>query len=143
MSQEDKIRKWKRWLGRVREDTEQLLISREIYIEVRNIIAGNPAIRTNNRFFHWMTSNYAQATLISVRRLVDPRKDVVSLRRLLDDMEINSHLLRREAHASLYSVETVEGQADWTFDNLAGEGMNTFPVEKIRSDIETLNPSIA
>jgi hypothetical protein len=138
MAQEDRTSKWKRWLNDLRDEVSQLLISREVYIEVRNIVAANPAVRTNNRLITWMTWNYVQGMLIGVRRLVDSRTDTISLVRLLREMEMHSDLLTREAHVQLYSEDDTEWQAHGTFDNLAGEGASAYPRDKLLNDRERL-----
>jgi hypothetical protein len=132
----DLLAKWRRWLAELKEQTVQLLTSREVYIEVRNIVAANPSIRTDNRLIGWMTWNYVQSMLISVRRLVDARTDIISLERLLGDMEKHCDLLTRESHIQLYSDsdEDMEWQANSTFESLAGKGSTTYPKENIQRD---------
>ena len=125
--------KWRRWLQQIKEEMEQLFVSREVYIEVRNIIASNPSIRHNNRLYAWMSWNYVQSTLIAVRRLLAPRRDSASLIRLLADMEKHCALLTRDAHVRLYS-EDQPWQAHGTFDGLAGEGAPSFPKQQLEAD---------
>jgi hypothetical protein len=49
---------------------------------------------------HLLDSGYFSSQVLAVRRLLDKRPDVISLRRLLDDIKRHRHLLTREIYVS-------------------------------------------
>jgi len=138
-SEEEVRSKWLRWLGELGSEAGEILSSREIYIEVRNIIASNPEIKANNRLYHWMSINYIHTAVIRVRRLLDKDPRSVSLVRLLNSMKEHRHLLTREAHVALYTNEPIELQANGTFDRLAGENERIYPEERLSGDLKNLD----
>jgi putative transcriptional regulator len=137
-ARQEMFSKWNGWLNIVTDETVQLLMSREVYIEVRNIVASNPTVRTNNRLVAWMTWHYVVGMLMGARRLVDERNDSVSFVRLLFDMQKNCDLLTRAAHVHLYSSDAMEWLAHANFDKLAGKDAPSFPKQDLESDTDRL-----
>jgi hypothetical protein len=132
-----KYTKWLRWLETISHEVTLLVWSNNLYKEIREIVAANPAINTGNKFYDWLTRNYVHTALMGLRRQLDRHKDAISLRKLLDDMQVNCSLLTREHHLSLYAKEMrILGVR--TFDQLSGAGRNTYPKEKIEADQQRL-----
>ena len=138
MTVDPKIKKWSGWLkNHVTPEVSQLLWSSNIYAETRLIASSNPAINTSNRFYEWIDRNYVDTTLMGIRRQLDDHKDAASLKKLLSDMKENYHLLTRKRYLGLYSEE-MQNVGNKDYDNLAGESVNTFPVEKLEKDLNKL-----
>jgi len=49
---------------------------------------------------HLLSSGYFSSQVLATRRLLDRRKDVISLRRLIDDIRENRDLITREIYVS-------------------------------------------
>jgi len=60
-------------------------------------------IKKQNQMLHWFIDrNYVLSVHINIRRLLDKRSDVVSLKRLLDVMEDKRSLLTRKNYAKKF-----------------------------------------
>jgi hypothetical protein len=114
-----------------------LVWSDDLYKEIREIVATNPAINIGNKFYDWLTRNYVHTTLMGLRRQLDRHRDAISLCKLLDDMQVNSNLLTREYHLSLYAKD-MRILGERTFDQLSGDGQDTYPKEKLEADLQRL-----
>jgi len=49
---------------------------------------------------HFIDQGYVATQVLAIRRLLDKRSDVISVRRLLDDITIHKHLISREIYVS-------------------------------------------
>jgi hypothetical protein len=88
-----KYTKWLQWLETISHEVTLLVWSDDLYKEIREIVAANPIINMGNKFYDWLTRNYVHTTLMGLRRQLDRHRDAISLRKLLDDMQVNSSLL--------------------------------------------------
>jgi hypothetical protein len=70
-----------------------------IVSEPRRDPNGDPNIAARSGLLaHLLDQCYVANQVLAIRRLLDPRRDVISLRRLLDDISQNRHLLTREIY---------------------------------------------
>jgi len=132
-----KIEKWKKWLENISHEVSDLVTSRSIYYKFRQIVTDNSRINTGNHFFYWVETNYICTILMGIRRQIDNHSDAVSLKKLLSDMKDNCSLLSRELHLYNYN-EQMKDLGNRTFDSLAGEAINVFPIERLEQDIQKL-----
>ncbi|GBO55211.1 hypothetical protein APA_3261 [Pseudanabaena sp. lw0831] len=141
MTVDPKIEEWTVWLeDHIIPEVSKLLWSSNIYAETRQIVINNPAINTGNHFYEWIDRNYVHTTLMGIRRQLDKRgkhSKVASLKSLLSDMKENYHLLTRKRYLELYSEE-MQNVANKDYDNLAGESVNIFPVDKLEKYLNKL-----
>lgn len=80
---------WQRWCEQfdaLHAPVLGLYHSRRVWRTVRAMIETNPAIQRSGIAEQWMTQCYSVCQLAAVRRQVDVRKDVVSLRRSLESL---------------------------------------------------------
>jgi len=139
MTVDAKIKKWSGWLkDHIEPEVSKLLWSSNIYAETRQIVISNPAINTGNRFYEWIDRNYVHTTLMGIRRQVDKHRDAASLVNLLVDMKENCNLLTRKRYLELYSKDRMQGLGNRDYDNIAGDSVNIFPVEKLEKDLQEL-----
>src|SRR5207302_8169329 len=96
--------------------------------------------KTPSAFFQWMSTNFIAAAAIAVRRQADGGKDVVSLRRFLEEAIKYPHLLSREYYASLHRDPTFPRELiDLPFDEHFGQpGQNDLDKTKLQSDLAEL-----
>ena len=74
-----------------------------VYREVGQIINANPKIQTDGYFYQWLGITYSQSASIGLRRHLDSRPDVITLWRLLDDIQQSPAILTLIRFQSLYT----------------------------------------
>lgn len=102
-----KIRSWRKQIQTISTDLSDLQASRSVVERLRRAIAENPRLQTYNflldRMFRW----YATSTLVMAYRDLDVRGDVVSMRRLLEDLRKNPGELTRDRFRKLHTGSDV------------------------------------
>lgn len=61
---------------------------------------GEPSSALNGAFARFTDQGYVATQVLAIRRLMDKRDDVISLRRVLNDMRANKHLMTREHYVA-------------------------------------------
>lgn len=78
-----------------------MLLSEMSFRVVREEVTKDPASMLNIPLVaHLLSSGYFSSQVLATRRLLDDRPDVVSLRRLIDDIRKNRNLITREIYIS-------------------------------------------
>jgi hypothetical protein len=78
-----------------------MLLSEMSYRVVRDEVANNTQSMLNIPLVaHLLNSGYFSSQVLATRRLLDGRTDVISLRRLIDDIHKNVSLITREVYVS-------------------------------------------
>jgi len=105
-----KREEWLRWydLGSDEPNSIQRQIFSMIFLDLAyRILAGPRATNetsgtaTQNGFLaHFMDQGYVATQILAIRRLLDKRGDVISIRRLLNDISENKNLVTREIYVS-------------------------------------------
>src|SRR6266581_3240166 len=126
-----------KWLQRIHEDIQLLLINRRIFRVAQAVVEANPRIQANGIFLSWMARAYADDQLVGVRRQIDGRNDVISLLRLLRAIKKNPQLLSRERFVSRYS-EDLRPAAHKAFDEIAGPNQQYINTAMVDEDIKKL-----
>jgi hypothetical protein len=90
-----------------------MLLSEMSFRVVWEEVAKDPASMLNMPLVaHLLSSGYFSSQVLATRRLLDGRPDVVSLRRLIDDIRKNRNLITREIYVSFdgtaYELELPE-----------------------------------
>jgi hypothetical protein len=102
-----KIRSWREQIETISTDLSDLLASRSVIERLRRAIAENPRLQGYNflldRMFRW----YATSTLVMAYRDLDVRADVISMRRLLEDIRKNPGELTRDRFRKLHTGSDV------------------------------------
>ena len=133
------------WLDIISKDVQDLLLDDHVYWELQKLIKANPTFQQRSGFFNqWMTSSFAQATAVGVRRQAKKGEDSISLARFLDEVKANRVLVSREHYLSLFV-----GKPDWlrdaageTFDRRAGVNESAIPVSVVESQISDLKAAV-
>lgn len=92
-----------------------------------------------------LRSAYADAQGSCVRRLVDTRKGMLSLPRLVAEMAAHSTVLTRQRYVSRYDEKGISELGERDFDDLAGEGADHMPRQRLltlRADIEAAGRTV-
>jgi hypothetical protein len=117
-----KLKKWIKWLKVIRDEVVYLLINRNIFWEVNEIIKNNKDIQKPSQFYNFLGDTYASYALMGIRRQVKIDSQSISLVRLLKEIIKNPEKLSRQYYKSLYKGSVVEHLADKHFDKYAGLG---------------------
>jgi hypothetical protein len=137
------IQTWQSWLARIGVDVRNLYQSRRMFDEVTKRFQQYDADLVRGPLWIWMAGNWAWSMAMGVRRLTDLDHDVISMVRLLEEIEHHSDVVTRdwfitrwiEANApSILDIKT--GVA--FFDLYAPGGAPHVLPEKIRRDRDCL-----
>lgn len=124
---------WRSHLVEIRIELNGLVHLDDVFWQVQAILQHNPGLPAS-AFTFWIGSCYVAAITAGIRRLADRRKHVISLRRLLDDMERGApQVLTREWYVQCHS-QLPEPFASRLFDRLAqGTSFNHISRARIRA----------
>jgi len=96
--------KWIEWITIIHNNIEELLTSQHIYKTYLEIVKNNPEIQSPRDFHDWVRKNYASAVAIHIRRELDIGSDVVSLKRLLTQIQKNPQIITKGSRACIKAV---------------------------------------
>jgi len=121
-------------------------------VEFRSLAEANPRLaKADSTFFDWLVLNYSDAMAIGVRRQVDPHRDAVSLRRVLEEVAARPQLVSRTAFVVRYrgkrprntdggrlEHEALREIGHKRFDELAGTGRPSLKAVDVKRDLRRL-----
>jgi hypothetical protein len=87
---------WRAWLGAIQQDVWRMHVGRRMWRRFVEIVNENEELRKHPTFPEWITTNYAAAQALAIRRQIDKRTDSISLRRLLIELEAQPEIITRE-----------------------------------------------
>lgn len=128
------LNKWENWIEIIHKDIETILVDREIYKQYLQIVKRNIKIQTPSDFHNWIRKNYASSIVVGIRRQLENDRKVISLIRLLTEIEAHNSLLTR----SWYKKKHHYDWADVDFTNVAGKG-DSFDKNIAHDDIKKLH----
>jgi hypothetical protein len=134
-----RLSKWIRWLKVVHNDIQQLLVKRNIFWEVQDIIKNNTEIQKPSSFYSYLGDTYIAYISIGIRRQVKLDKQSISFARLLTELTETPAILSRKYYVGLYKGATVEHLAERNFDRFCGNDKSCISSDMVASDLETLN----
>lgn len=137
MKNEEILKEWVEWIGVILGNIKNLLTSQEIYNTYLEIVKNNPEIQSPIDFHDWVRKNYASSVAIHIRRELDIGPDVISLKRLLTEIQKNPQVITKAWFRSLYKRSNAEYFADGDFKTVAGKG-DFFDSKIATQDIEKL-----
>lgn len=97
-----RYKRWLSWFKQIKRTIFDLAFKRYIYKEITSIIEANPRLHVPSAFYDWMRRAYVTDTAISIRKLVDWKKDTISLVRLLQDIEDHPEVISRRRYVCKY-----------------------------------------
>lgn len=102
MNASSQRRKWRRWLQEdLRSEIAYLQTLKIVYKKLADIVVRSSAYPKINHFYWYIGQAHSAATVAGIYRLVDTRSDVVTLRRLLIEIENKPKLVSRRAYTRL------------------------------------------
>lgn len=120
---QQKFEKWLKWIEIIHKDAEELLQSQYIFSQYLDIVKNNPNIQSPDDFHWWVRNNYVSFVAMSIRRQVEYKDpDIISLGKLLIELQHNPEIVTRKWYKTLYKGSTAEAWADSDFTSVAGSG---------------------
>jgi hypothetical protein len=104
---------WRQALETIYQDFVGLHHDRHVFREIMTIVENNPALQTDHTFWNWLARNYGAAIALGVRRQADRAPDVVSLAKLLDDLENNATILTRDWFVGEYAAHAPDNDKEF------------------------------
>lgn len=138
---DNKLKKWIRWLEVIEKEVTHLLIKKDIFWEVNEMIKNNKNIQKPSSFYDYLGDTYIAYAVMGVRRQVKIDYTSISLARLLSEIIENPEKISREYYKKLYEGSVVEHFADRYFDRFAGKGGRHISNEMVEKDLEILKQS--
>jgi len=123
----------------VHDDIQQLLVKRNIFWEVQQIIKNNSELHKPSSFYSYLGDTYVAYISIGIRRQVKINNQSISFSRLLSEMIDTPSVLSRKYYTGLYQGSVVVDFADRDFDKFSGTGRSQISKEMVSSDLRELN----
>jgi len=126
------------WLEKTYEDYLVASVNHYIFWEVQKIIGKNPKFTQNpNDFNEWMLRVYTDSIALAVRRQVDKGKDVISLRRLLEELRDYPEIVTRNYYLEICPPPD-RGFAEKRFNDLVGASESRLVKQQVEDEIQKL-----
>jgi len=135
---DSKLKKWLRWLKVVHDDIQQLLIKRNIFWEVQDIIRTNAALHKPSSFYSYLGDTYVAYVSIGIRRQIKIDNQSISFARLLTELANKPGVLSRKYYVNLYKGSTLEQFADRDFDRFCGTDKTCISPDMVLVDLDKL-----
>jgi hypothetical protein len=103
MKTDSRIEKWFRWLEVIQGEIYELLMLRYVFGETQKIIKANPKIQIDGYFYEWLAIAYSKTASVGVRRQLDCDSSVITLGRLLSEIQQSPTLLTLERFEGMYT----------------------------------------
>ena len=123
----------------VHDDIQQLLLKRNIFWDVQEIIKNNNDLHKPSSFYSYLGDTYIAYISIGIRRQIKVNNQSISFARLLSDMIDTPSVLSRKYYTSLYQDSVVKDFADRDFDRFSGRGKNHISADMVCADLRELN----
>ena len=130
-SSEDALQGLRDLLESLKERCAELGASIQTWDHYALVFNNASHIQRGHPFFSWLQNNYADATTLRVRRLLDKGRNAQSLPNLFRRLRAHQRLLTRTMHLEFYTDPDFEPHGQATFDALAGVGVDCYPLSRI------------
>ena len=129
--------KWRRWIKRIRDSASALLLDDYIFRKSMEAAQKGNVIEPANEVYRWAMRVYASHAAIGVRRILDRDDRTYSILLLLSKIEKNPQVITRRSSILRYPPSERD-IAMSNFDDLAGQGVKSLPLNIVRADLEKL-----
>ena len=140
--QKDQLRqKWKRWLNEIGDELGWLLVGRDIFYRLKEIVLSNAKIQSPVILHNWIKDNYVAKVTTGIIKITDHHRGTISLYWLIEGIKNNPEVITREYFVSQWKDEFLKkmGTADSTFDEFAKVGKQWVDTERLTADIRRLD----
>jgi len=133
-----RLKKWIGWLKVLHDEIQQLVIAKDIFWEVQEIIKANKKIQKPSSFYEYLGNTYVSHSLIGMRRQLKVDSKSISLARLLTEMSETPEVFSRKYYKAMYAGSVVEDFADRDFDRFSAPGAPYISKDMVLGDLKKL-----
>lgn len=133
-----KLKKWIKWFDVIQNEVTNLLIQKDIFWEVNNIVKNNTTIQKPSSFYKYFGDTYIAYVIMGIRRQIKINKYSISLARLLSEIIRNPEKISRKYYTSLYKGSDVEYFADKHFDKFTDTNGDYISEKMVKEDLVQL-----
>lgn len=134
----NRLQKWITWLKIIENEVTHLLVKKDIFWAINDIIKNNKNIQKPSSFYDYLNDTYIAYSVMGVRRQVKISNTSISLARLLCEIIETPQIISRDYYTNLYKGSPVECFANRDFDRYAGKGGRYICEDMVKSDYKTL-----
>jgi hypothetical protein len=133
-----RLKKWIDWLKVIHDEIQQLVLAKDTFWEVQEIINRNKKIQKPSSFYEYLGNTYVSHSVIGMRRQLKVDSQSISLARLLTEMADTPEVVSRKYYKAMYAGSNVEDFADKDFDRFSARGAPHISKEMVLKDLKTL-----
>nr|HPM75379.1 hypothetical protein [Saccharofermentans sp.] len=87
----NKIAKWEKWIDLICHDCGNVMLSRDMFIDLHKMIEKNPKMQQGDYFHDYMRDTYVAHVLMMIRKHLKTDSNSISLKALVRDILENSN----------------------------------------------------
>jgi hypothetical protein len=130
------IEEWRKWLEVINREIVVLHHNRRLFSEIMQMIRAHPTLPQNSVVYDWIIRQYVVSATMGVRRQADTMTNVVSMARLLEQIECHAPLITRDWFVTQYG--RLNNVADRDFNEFAAPGASAVDPRVVQVDRESL-----
>jgi hypothetical protein len=136
---ETKIEEWLQWMEVIKDEVQELVITKRTFHEVQQLIKDNPTLHQSNTFYNYLSRTYVSHVIIGLRRQIKGKgNNCISMVRLFNELIKSPQVLTRSYYVDLYKGSSVECFADKDFNKFAAPGSPHIDPTLVRADLNRL-----
>ena len=133
-----KLSKCLRWLEVIKNEVQDLVMTKRTFHEVQKFIKDNPQLHQPSSFYDYLSRTYVSHVVIGIRRQLKCGDQSISMAGLLEEMIATPEVLTRTYYVGLYKGSVVEQFANKDFDKFAIQGAPHIDPALVSADLEKL-----
>lgn len=135
---DNKFNKWIKWLKIIKSEIYDLVLTKDIFWKVQDLIRKNERIQGKSIFCKYMGDTYVSHVIIGIRRQVKTDHQSISFARLLSEISRHPEIITRKNFVNLYKNSVVEDIADNDFDQFCGPNRSYISQKMVEDDLDSL-----
>ncbi len=137
-SMDPRLQKWIAWLKVIHDEIQHLVMAKDMFWEVQEVIKANKRIQKPSAFYEYLGNTYVSHSTIGMRRQLKVDSQSISLGRLLVEMAETPEVFSRAYYTAMYAGSTVESFAYKDFNRFADAGAEHISKDKVLEDLKAL-----
>ena len=133
-----RLKKWIDWLKVLHDEIQQLVLAKDTFWEVQEIIKANKKIQKPSSFYKYLGNTYVSHSVIGMRRQLKVDSQSISLARLLTEMAETPKVVSRKYYKAMYADSVVKDFADKDFNRFAAPRAAHISKDMVLADLKTL-----
>lgn len=133
------IEKWLQWMEVIKDEVQELVMTKRTFHEVQQLIKDNPALHLSNSFYDYLSRTYVSHVVIGVRRQIKSKgNDCISMAKIFKELIKSPQDLTRCYYVGLYKGTNMERFADKDFNKFATPGFPHIDPTLVAADLTRL-----